>query len=62
MLGFCHTVLPARNPDFSVVEMPPLLLDPRVRADLGRRGCLDKPLPHPENRLIMSEGTTGRAA
>jgi hypothetical protein len=36
LLDFCHTVLPARNPDFSVVEMPPLLLDPRVRADLGR--------------------------
>jgi len=35
MLEFCHTVLPARNPDFSVVELPPLLLDPRVRADLG---------------------------
>jgi hypothetical protein len=34
MLDICRTVLPARNPDFSAVEMPPLLLDPRVRADL----------------------------
>jgi hypothetical protein len=31
----CRTVLPARNPVLSLVEMHPLLLDPRVRADLG---------------------------
>jgi hypothetical protein len=34
MLDLCHIVLPARNPAFSMVEMYPLLLDPRVRADL----------------------------
>jgi len=41
LLDFCHTVLPARKPAFSVVEMPPLLLDPRVRADLGCLFSLD---------------------
>jgi len=51
MLAFCHTVLPARNPAFSVVEMPHLLLDPRVRADLGRGPCLDFPRRRLENRL-----------
>jgi hypothetical protein len=35
LLDLRLTVLPARNPGFSVVEMLPLLLDPRVRADLG---------------------------
>jgi hypothetical protein len=34
MLDHCHTWLPAINLAFSSVEMSPLLLDPRVRADL----------------------------
>jgi hypothetical protein len=38
MFDLCHTVLPAWNPAFSAVEMTPLLLDPRVRADLGHGG------------------------
>jgi hypothetical protein len=42
MLDLCHTVLPARKPAFSVVEMHPLLLDPCARADLGKTITLDK--------------------
>jgi hypothetical protein len=41
MLDLCHTVLLARNPDFSAFEMHHLLLNPRARADLGRALHLD---------------------